>query len=387
MAERPRPSDDPLHAALTETARALREAGDPRGVDALRFDLVMGGFTDDDSLPAVVVPGPRVEEHLPPAPLPFPAGADAVPQVPVGAERSDNRATSPAQSEPAPPAGPPDPLWQAREQAERVLEAAHAAEAEALHRLQQVRAEHDRLIALVVRERLALSSTLPADRRASRPVQLLVHVPVTTLVGLAHEPGYLEGYGWIGAPQCRQLLPTAELRQVCTDGNGMVIDLARRAVRAGLSPAAAREALLRMATEAFDITDAACEPVDAHDPPRHMADLIRTRGRFCDGPLGTHVPAGRSHLDHAVRHPDGPTAPWNIAAQAERSHVMKHHGWTPVRTVEDTLWTSPAGQVVMTARHQHPPEPLAPGARLPDPDAIHVHEAALLRVQDDDPDW
>ena len=66
---------------------------------------------------------------------------------------------------------------------------------------------------------------------------------------------------------------------------------------------------------------------------------------------------------------------------------MKHHGWTPVRTVEDTLWTSPAGQVVMTARHQHPPEPLASGARLPDPDAIHVHEAALLRVQDDDPDW
>ena len=177
------------------------------------------------------------------------------------------------------------------------------------HTLPRQKLEHDRLLALVVRERLARSSTLPVDRRASRPVQLLVHVPVTTLLGLANEPGYLKGYGWIGAPQCRQLLPTAELRQVCADDHGMVIDLAERAVRAGLTPGAARAALLRMATKAFSITDAASKAVEAHDPPPHMAELIRIRDRFCDGPTGTQVPAARCELDQAVPHPDGPTAP------------------------------------------------------------------------------
>lgn len=228
--------------ALTETARALQVAGDPRGLDALRFDLVMGGFALDEPPAAPPLPAQAVgvpaedEEDIPEAlrpapgatPQPLPTGSpQPQPQSPpwpeeqlqlqpegVAVDDPDAPGTSPWQPvsleitlaqqralDEAPAAAvPPDDdppvvcdalvrasreqaarvLEQARERAERVLEAAHAAEAESLHRLAQIRAEHDRLLALVVRERLCVSSTLPSDRRASRPVQVLVHVPVTT---------------------------------------------------------------------------------------------------------------------------------------------------------------------------------------------------------------
>ena len=70
-----------------------------------------------------------------------------------------------------------------------------------------------------------------------------------------------------------------------------------------------------MATQPFDITDAAWRTVDQHDPPTALADLVRTRDRYCDGPLGTLVPAARSDLDHAGAWPEGPTAAWNLAAR------------------------------------------------------------------------
>lgn len=118
------------------------------------------------------------------------------------------------------------------------------------------------------------------------------------------------------------------------------------------------------------------------------------RDRACDGPTGNRVPATRSQLDHEEPYPTGPTAAWNLAARSARTHQLKHHGWTPVRTPSSTVWFSPAGQVVEVPRHVGPP----PGVdrdlhdrprALPDPH----HLAATDRMQltappdDDAPPW
>jgi hypothetical protein len=56
-----------------------------------------------------------------------------------------------------------------------------------------------------------------AGGRRSRPVQVVVHVPVATALGLSDEPGRLEGYGPLEAGTTRRLLADAELRKACVD--------------------------------------------------------------------------------------------------------------------------------------------------------------------------
>ena len=359
--------------ALTEAARQQQAAGDPRGLDALRFDLLVAGFTSEDGTPEPaplpVAPEPAAPTRIAPPADPFESSGTGEPEADlaeVGAHRL---------------------LWQARAQAERVLEAAHAAEAEAHARLLRARSEADRLTAQTIRDRLTRSYQTPDDRRSVRPVQLLIHVPVTTALGLDNEPGWLEGHGWVSAPECRQLMPVAELRQVCTTAAGQVVDLAPRAVRPEPTPQGVREALLAMASEPFEITKAAWSTVDQHDPPTSMADLVRLRDRGCDGPLGASASATRVDLDHQHAHPDGPTAAWNLAARRRRTHRLKHRGWIPCRTGTGTLWTSPAGQVVLVPRHQPPLPTIAPTAVLPEADELHALEGEQLRppTPDDEP--
>lgn len=218
-----------------------------------------------------------------------------------------------------------------------------------------------------------------ADCRLRRRVQLLVHVPVETALGLGNEPGWLDGIGWISAPRVRQLLPIAELRQVCVTRDGQVVDLADRAERPPPTPEAARDALVRMATRAFTITDKTWRTEAEHDPSDALREFVAVRDRFCDGPTQTRVPAARADLDHVRPHPEGPTAAWNLRARARRTHVLKHSGWTGIDTVDGTLWISPAGQLVEVERTTPTPAPLHPDAQLPDPAALHALEAELLR--------
>ena len=374
------------HQALTEAAHAQQAAGDPRSLDALRFDLLVAGFTLDEAPAAASTPSaptPSAPTPAPPEQLPLPTAP------PQRAEAGD----AAADGDPGPDvliqarAEAAGVLWQARAQAERILDAAHTAEAESLDALQRARAEADRLTAQAVRDRLARSTRTETDRRLTRPVQLLVHVPVTTLLGLDDEPGYLEGYGWLGAPQCRQLLPLAELRQVCTTGDGRVLDLAPRPVRPEPTPTGMRDALTDMSRTPITLTPSSWASTPAHDPPPTMAELVRLRDRTCDGPLGAAIPARRCDLDHQQPWPDGPTATWNLTARSRRAHRLKHAGWTPKPTTTGTRWTSPAGQTAHTTDHRRPHTPLPPDARLPDPEQLHQLEAELLRppTQDDEP--
>lgn len=346
--------------ALTEAARAQRAAGDPRGLDALCFDLLVAGFTCED---VAATPLPAAAATVRPAATVTPTSADS--------DAADTDAL----------------ILAARAEAALVLQAAHAEESEARARMLQARSEADRLTAQVVRDRLARSAQTPQDRRSLRPVQLLIHVPVTTALGLDNEPGWLEGYGWVSAPECRQLLPVAELRQVCTTPAGQVVDLAPRAVRPEPTPQGAREALLAMAVETFTMTHAAWDTVEQHDPPSSMAELVRLRDRGCDGPLGGSASAKHADLDHQRAHPDGPTAAWNLTVRRRRTHRLKHRGWLPIRTDTGTLWMSPAGQIVLVPRHQPPLPRIDPTASPPDADELHALEAEQLRppTPDDEP--
>ena len=380
------------HQALTEAAHAQKIAGDPRGLDALRFDLLVAGFTCDQATPSAAPAPPGPEAPAPPAAMPL-----STPPLPAALPAAPPSSLS---ALPVSPSAEGDPdvlvaaraeaarlLWAARCQVERILAAAHTAEAESLAALQQARTEADRLTAQAIRDRLLRSTHTDNDRRLTRPVQLLVHVPVTTLLGLDDEPGYLQGYGWLSAPQCRQLLPLAELRQVCTTEDGRVLDLAERPVRPEPTPTGMRYALSDMSRTPFDLTTSAWASAQTHDPTPAMAELVRVRDRTCDGPLGTAVTARRCDLDHDRPWPAGPTAAWNLAARSRRAHRLKHAGWTPARTTTGTRWTSPAGQSAPTTDHRQPHPPLDPHARLPDPDQLHHLEAELLRppTEHDDP--
>ena len=302
-----------FYEALSAAARAARAAGDPRGLDALRFDLALGA--------------------TPPA-------SDLLPDL---------------TPEPAPDAAP-DP--------------------------DQTRGERSP-------QPVVGDALLPAwvgDRRRLRPVQVLIHLPVTTALGLSNEPGWLAGYGWITAPQCRQWLVDAELRQVCVDrSSGQVVDLADRAVRPDPTPTGARTALLDMVRDPGPITDKTWRTEPHHDPSPALAAFIDVRDQHCDGPTASPIPATRCDTDHDQRYPDGPTAAWNLIDRSRRTHLLKHHGWVPLRTANSTLWFSPAGQIVEVERSTAPPPDLDPHAWLPDPDELHHLEAQLLHIPEDQP--
>lgn len=311
-------------ATLDTAARALRAAGDPRTLAQLRFDLAVAhGTTCASPVPA-------------PAPAPAPASAPASTPEPAAARMAGwdwPWTSSPAAPTPAPPA-PSD---------------------------------------------LTADLTRYSDCRLARPVQMLIHVPVTTALGLSNEPGWLEGCGWISAPQVRQLLPVAELRQVCTTASGQVVDLADRVTRPPPTPGDVRAAVVAMATRPFDITDKTWRTEPRHDPSPSLDRFVAVRDRFCDGPTQPRVRAEACDDDHKQPYPDGPTAAWNLAARARRTHGLKHFGWTDIPTPTGTLWISPAGQLVQVDRYTPPQRPLSPDAELPGPDRLHQLEAELLR--------
>jgi hypothetical protein len=212
-----------------------------------------------------------------------------------------------------------------------------------------------------------LGALLPTDARCTRPVQAIITVPVTTALGLSNEPGWLDGYGWISAPQSRQLLTIAELRKACISGEtGQPVDLDSRLLRPAVRPSALHDALVGMATGPHELSRTVTDVQPQHDPSPLLAAFVAFRDRYCDGPAGTRMPGRRAEKDHEVPWPHGPTVAHNLTARAPRTHQLKHAGWSPVRTRDGTTWTSPAGQVVDVPHHWHPPQRPAPGTRLPE---------------------
>jgi hypothetical protein len=220
---------------------------------------------------------------------------------------------------------------------------------------------------------------MTSDRRCSRPIRANIQLPVTTALGLSNDPGWLDGYGWISAPQCREWLAVAELRLICVSDRGQVVDVADAIVRPEPTPTGIREALLAMVADPGEISAKTYEEQSGYLPSRSLAEFVDLRDVACDGPTGRRVLAAHTDADHEIPYPDGPTAAWNLVDRARRTHVLKHRGWVPLRGPTSTLWFSPAGQVVEVEHWSCPPSELDPDAELPDPDDLHEVDADLVR--------
>ena len=331
-------------STLTDRARALKAAGDPRTLDALRFDLATSSYPCDTHPPADPVDVDSSDD-----PTDVAAGQAA------GSAAGETTGGAPAPSGPSvEPAAAPAPTAAAG-------------------------------------RRLSSVEPAPTDCRRGRPVQAHIVVPVETALGLSNEPAWLEGYGWISAPTCRTLLVDAELRRVCARaGTGEVVDVASQDVRPPPTPTGLRESLLGMVLGDVELSDVGWRVEPQHDPSDRLRDYVTLRDRACDGPTGARVPASRAELDHDDPWPAGPTAAWNLAARGARTHGLKHYGWTPLRTSTGTLWISPAGQTVETPRHINPspgldPDPAGAPPDLPDPDELALLDQLQLTAPTDQP--
>ena len=67
------------------------------------------------------------------------------------------------------------------------------------------------------------------------------------------------------------------------------------------------------------------------------------------------MPSRRCDLDHVTRFPDGPTTEANLHALCRHHHRLKHQARWRVSMSEDAAcrWTSPSGQVYLTAPHDY----------------------------------
>lgn len=217
------------------------------------------------------------------------------------------------------------------------------------------------------------------DGRRTRPVQVLVHVPVVTALGLADEPCDLQEVGPVDAAHGRLLMADAELRKVCVDAvTGQVLHVDSPVVRPVADPArsrqvgrgqaqaeAVRAALLDM------VLSPSVQPVDPepqYRPSAALARTVRTRHPRCDF-LTCSTPSRQCDADHHRPYDrGGATSADNLSPRSRWCHQAKQRGWHSAPLPDGTtLWVSPSGRQY-PAQPQHEPPPLpVPSAVLPPP--------------------
>jgi hypothetical protein len=210
--------------------------------------------------------------------------------------------------------------------------------------------------------------TLGPEQVAAQVV-LNLHVPVSTVLDLSRAPGSLDRYGPVSAEHVRLLRPHSWRRVLVDATSGRPLALDDHPTPVPEDPGQARQQVLdRLAPEV--VTDAD-EP--QHDPSARLARLVDARDVHCCGP-GCSVT--RTHRDHLVPYPQGPTSAANLGRLSPRCHRAKHGGWTLVRHPDgSTTWTSPVGRTYdRPSPHAEPPHvdlhaELPPGRPRPRPSA------------------
>jgi hypothetical protein len=157
-------------------------------------------------------------------------------------------------------------------------------------------------------------SDAPLPRQHGRRPAIQVTVSAETLLGLADEPGELDGYGPIPATLARELAadPTGTWRRLLTDPQGRLLDYGRTVYR----------------------------------PPQPLAQHVIARDRTCRFP-GCSRGAQRCDIDHQTPYPRGRTAADNLECLCEHHHRLKDElGWQVTGDPAGTLtWTSPTGHI------------------------------------------
>jgi hypothetical protein len=204
--------------------------------------------------------------------------------------------------------------------------------------------------------------------RPRQDTMVNVFVPVVTVLEHSSDPGDLEGYGPISAEHVRLLMPQARLRRGCVDHDtGRLLSLDDEIEEPTDDTQVARERLVAMLRPS--VVRHRAEP--QHDPSMSLRRFVEVRSPRCDGP-GCSVPSHRSHKDHRIPYPAGPTAEGNLDPRSASCHRAKHSGWE-VRIEPDgsTTWTSPLGRSYRRRPPYDPPTlppavwQLSPPRRIP----------------------
>ncbi|MEZ5116627.1 MAG: DUF222 domain-containing protein [Candidatus Nanopelagicales bacterium] len=149
----------------------------------------------------------------------------------------------------------------------------------------------------------------------------VVIVDAPTLLGLADNPGWVPGHGWIPAPLARELAATADTWRAFLTDHGRL--LATGATR--------------------------------YRPSDRLRELVTARDTTCTFP-GCTIPSVHTDLDHAATFDGANTTAGNLHPACRRHHRIKTHtGWdaTPDPGSGQIRWTSPTGHTYPT-----PPDPI-----------------------------
>ncbi|WP_228379641.1 HNH endonuclease signature motif containing protein [Pseudarthrobacter enclensis] len=186
-------------------------------------------------------------------------------------------------------------------------------------------------------------SKIPAPK-----ADVLVTIPIFTLLGSTDEPADLDGYGPIPAAMARKLVANGAssfYRVLVDPRNGAPLEIGRTSYR---------------------LTEA-------------MKRWIRMRDGHCTFP-GCTNPTLDNETDHltAWQHA-GTTGVSNLAQLCPKHHRLKHNsGWTPTPATETEPpgWTSPTGRHY-PAQHPDPQPPHWPPGL---PDALHMTGSLEQRI-------
>ena len=192
------------------------------------------------------------------------------------------------------------------------------------------------------------AETAPTSRRGGCGTAVSLTLPLSTYLGLADDPGQLDGYGPVAAGLARQILRDAERSDpTAITWRCVIVDDTHSTVLGVGTPLRVRR----------------------HDPPPRLADLVRTRDTTCSFP-GCRVRARECDLDHRIAydHGDpgrGPTCSCNLQVLCRAHHQLKTAGLIDVRVLtEGEDPRHPAGTLEFTTRtglrYRRPPAPATP---------------------------
>lgn len=188
----------------------------------------------------------------------------------------------------------------------------------------------------LLRDQLLSATGHHAPPGATDAVEVRVVAGVETLLGLAEDPGYIEGLGSVPADIARALAAEGSWQAWLTDVTGQVTSA----------------------------------PPQRYRPAASLARAIIAREATCRFP-GCHQRAERCDLDHTIPWPAAPgSVPENLGPLCRRHHNLKthlHHGltahWRPSGTVTGWTWTMPSGlthHVTIPGALHLQPEPSPP---------------------------
>ena len=190
--------------------------------------------------------------------------------------------------------------------------------------------------------------------------QVLVTVPVLSLLGATDEPAMLDGYGPIPASMARDLVADGadSFHRVLIDPrDGAPLEIGRTSYRI----------------------------------PKYMRQWLRLRDGKCPFP-GCHNHSLDNEADHLLAWADGGTTGiTNLGQPCRKHHHLKHStAWTPSQATENQPpgWTAPSGRHYPSEQQDWQP-PIWPdhiGIPAPDPDADLDLDLDLEPDQDPDGD-